>query len=324
MNLQMECTGDLPKPINGMTECDRSMSAGHFAVASSERFFRIADFRGSIGMGAVLVMSGLLHLALLWYFNAEWNGPLSPRKPALFGVSAGVTVWSIAWVLTKLNPWRYDRAFASLMAVCLLLEVGLITLQYWRGVPSHFNHQNRIDAAIETVMLGLILIVSLGIASLAWRSRRLPPIDETLAIAIRAGLWFLLASCGLGLFVTIAGEINIAHGRSSEIWGRAGVLKYPYGAALHAIQVLPLLSALLNWVRVPKAAWFLRSAVAAHILFMTHALWQTLHGRERLDVDLVGGILLAVAGLLVLLPIAAIAWRVVTINPKRNLISPER
>ena len=172
------------------------------------------------------------------------------------------------------------------------------------------------DAAIETAMLGFILVVTLGIVCLVWRSRRLPPIDQTLAIAIRTGLWLLLASCGLGLFVTIAGEINIANGRSYEIWGRSGVLKYPHGAALHAIQVLPILYALLNWLRVPHAAWLLRSAVAAHILFMSHALWQTLHGRDRLDVDLVGGILLAVAGLLILLPIAAIASKVVSINPK--------
>ncbi len=267
-------------------------------------------------MGAVLVTSGLFHLALLWITNAAWDGPLSVRKPALFGVSAGVTIWSIAWVLTQMHSWRHDRFFANLMAACLLLEVGLITLQYWRGVPSHFNHGNLIDATIETAMLGFILVVTLGIVCLACRSRRLPPIDEALATAIRAGLWFLLASCGLGLFVTIAGEINIANGKPYESWGGAGVLKYPHGAALHAIQVLPILYAVLNWFRVPNTAWLLRSAVAAHVLFMSHALWQTLHGRERLDVDLVGGITLVAAGLLILMPIAAIAWNVLSMARK--------
>jgi hypothetical protein len=197
-----------------------------------------------------------------------------------------------------------------------LLEVGLITLQYWRGVPSHFNHGNMIDAAIETAMLGFIFIVTLGIVALVWRSRRLPPMVETLAISIRAGLWLLLVSCGLGVMVTIAGEINVANGRSYEIWGRAGVLKYPHGAALHAIQVLPILYVMLSWFQVPNAAWMLRSAVAAHIMFLSHACWQTLHGRDRLDVDLVGGITLAAAGLLILLPIVAITRNVVSMNQK--------
>ena len=316
MNLQIEFTADVPQSIKGTTQSDRLSPPGHLADCSSKRFFQRTDFRSSIWIGAVLVASGLFHLTLLWVTSAEWNGPLSPRKPALFGVSAGVSVWSIAWVLTKIYPWRHDRFLENLMANCLLLEVGLITLQYWRGVPSHFNHGNMIDATIETAMLGFILVVTVGIGCLAWRARRLPPMADALAIAIRAGLWLLLASCGLGLFVTIAGEINVSHGRSSEIWGRAGVLKYPHGAALHAIQVLPIFYALLNWLRVPSAAWLLRSAVAAHILFMSHALWQTLHGRERLDVDLVGGITLAAAGLLILLPTVAIAWKFVSINPK--------
>jgi hypothetical protein len=282
---------------------------------SSRSGFRI-DFSPFLWMGAALFTSGLFHLALLWITNAEWDGPLSPRKPGLFGVSAGMTAWSIGWALTQISPWRHDRSFATLMAACLLLEVGLITLQYWRGVPSHFNHGNLIDATVEATMLALILIVTAGIACLVWRSRRLPPMAESLAIAIRAGLWLLLASCGLGLMVTIAGEVNIANGRPYEIWGRAGVLKYPHGAALHAIQVLPILYVVLNWFRVPNTTWLLRSAVAAHVLFMSHALWQTLHGRERLDVDPVAGITLVAAGLLILLPIVVIAWKVLSMTRK--------
>jgi hypothetical protein len=268
----------------------------------------LAKFQPSILIGTALIASGLFHLTLLWITGADWSGPLSLRKPALFGVSAGVTVWSIAWVLTQFEPRHYDQRVASLLSGGLLLEVGLITLQQWRGVPSHFNRATTLDATIESMMLGLILLVTAGIAWLCWRSRRLLPMVESRVIAIRAGLWLLLVSCGLGLLVTIAGEMSLAKGQPPEIWGRAGVIKYPHGAALHAIQTLPLMSALLQAFRVPHAARLLRAAVAAQVLFLAHALWQTFHGRARMDLDATSFAALAAMGLLLLPPIVAIVW----------------
>lgn len=269
----------------------------------------LEKFRPSILIGTVLIASGLFHLVLLWVIGADWSGPLSLRKPGLFGVSAGVTVWSIAWVLIQFQPRPCDQRAASLISGGLLLEVGLITLQQWRGVPSHFNRATVLDATIEFLMLGLILMVTVGIAWLCWRSLQLQPMPESRVVAIRAGLWLLLASCGLGLVATIAGEANLSIGRPPEVWGIAGVLKYPHGAALHAIQTLPLLSALLQRLRVSHSAWLLRSAVASHVLFLAHASWQTFNGRTRMDVDLIGGTTLAIAGFLLFVPMIAIACR---------------
>ncbi len=79
---------------------------------------------------------------------------------------------------------------------------------------------------------------------------RLPPMYGSCAIALRGGLWLLTLSCGLGIMVTITGELNLAAGKRPEVWGPAGVLKYPHGAALHAIQTLPILSWLLHKLRV--------------------------------------------------------------------------
>jgi len=256
-------------------------------------------FRFTLVVGVILIASGLYHLALLWVTDADWSGPLSLRKPGLFGVSAGLTVWSIAWVLTQFVPHRNDQRFATLMSIGLLLEVGLITLQQWRGVPSHFNRTTPLNATLESFMLGLILIVTAGIAWLCVRSRDLLPMPESRAISIHAGLCLLLVSCGLGILITIAGQINLAAGHSPETWGRAGVLKYPHGAALHAIQALPLLSYLLQRFRVPYSALLLRLAVAAQVLFLVHALWQTLIGRARFDMDLTGIAALVVAGFLI-------------------------
>ena len=49
-------------------------------------------------------------------------------------------------------------------------------------------------------------------------------------------------------------------------------------------------------------------ALIAQILFLAAALWQTTHGRDRFDLDLIGGSLLAAAGLLVLTPLISILY----------------
>lgn len=283
------------------TQTDR-----HPADSAAIQSHSLSDYAPSLVLCAILIVSGLFHLSLVWVTGAEWEGPLSPRKPGLFGVSAGLTGWSIVWVLTQFSPHRQDRRFTILMTGSLLIEVGLITFQYWRGVASHFNHTTTLDTAIESLMLGLILFATAGIAWLCWRSRQLPPMAESSAVAIRAGLWLLLLSCGLGLLVTILGAVNVANARPPEVWGHAGVLKYPHGVVMHAIQTLPLLSLLLEKLRVPCAARLVRAAVASQALFLIHALWQTSAGRTRFDVDAIGGFTLIGAGMLLLIPVTAL------------------
>lgn len=66
---------------------------------------------------------------------------------------------------------------------------------------------------------------------------------------------------------------------------------------MHAIQTLPLLSISLQWAGVPLVR--ARSpGTAAHALMLIQAVWQTLSGRARLDVDRAGVIALVAATLI--------------------------
>jgi hypothetical protein len=266
----------------------------------------------------LLIASGLLHLAWLCWNGANWEGPLSLRKPILFGISGGLTVWSIGWVLTRLYPLRYDRTFANLMAWGLLLEVALITIQQWRGVASHFNHATTLDASIEHAMLALITLVTLGVIWLAFRSIYLPAMPAETQIAIRGGLWLLVVSCVLGFVANALGELSSAKGNSPSLLGPAGILKYPHGAALHAIQLLPIIAWLMNRLRVRRAAWQVASVLASQILFLAHAIWQTFHGRSRMDVDWTGCIFLLAAGLTMIPPVVAIIGSLGSINGSKK------
>ncbi|MCY2975832.1 MAG: hypothetical protein NTW52_14340 [Planctomycetota bacterium] len=251
---------------------------------------------------AVLLLSGCVHLFLLGILGASWHGPLSLRKPALFGISGGLTVFSLAWLMTKLEPRRLDRLLINSLSVALLIEVGLITHQYWRGVASHFNHSTMFNAAIEFTMLLLILIATGVILYLTWRTIRLRAIDPAMVIAIRGGMGLLALSCLLGIATSVLGEASLAMGGTTELWGKAGILKFPHGVALHAIQWLPILAWICQRLRLSRSVRVVRSALIAQVMFLVYSIWQTGNGRDRLDFDAVGGSFLAITILFTLYP----------------------
>ena len=252
--------------------------------------------RVAFWVGVVLCTSGLAHLLVFTLLGADWHGPLSLRKPILFGISGGLTTWSLGWLMTQLNPMKFDRLLVNSIAIALLIEVALISMQCWRGVASHFNRLTNLDAAIELMMLGLILFASGAILYLTVRTYRLRDrIEPAMAAAIRSGMWLLSLSCALGIATSVFGEVSIQRGTSYELWGKAGVLKFPHGVALHAIQLLPFVAWFTRVLKLANSLKIVRSAVASQIVFLVYAVWQTSQGRDRFDWDTVGACILGVS-----------------------------
>jgi hypothetical protein len=48
-------------------------------------------------IGGALVLSGLFHLGVFAVRGGPWDGPVSWRKPATFGLSFGSTLITISW-----------------------------------------------------------------------------------------------------------------------------------------------------------------------------------------------------------------------------------
>jgi hypothetical protein len=57
-------------------------------------------------VGVLLLASGLVHGVVFLLDGGGWDGPLSWRKPILFGFSFGITVLSLGWVLSFLPRRR--------------------------------------------------------------------------------------------------------------------------------------------------------------------------------------------------------------------------
>ena len=265
-----------------------------------------------------LFLSGFVHLGLVFLLHADWEGAISPRKPGLFGISSGMTAWSLIWCARSLGHPRRLFTIAVALTWALLAEVTLITMQYWRGVPSHFNRTTPFDAAVESGMVGLIVLVTIGIAWMCWLSSKRSEIDAGQLLAIRGGLWLLLGGCLLGFCAMFAGEWNIAQNKPPEVWGKSGILKYPHGAALHALQTLPILNVLLLPLAAGRRVLALRHAIAAHVFFLIHSIWQTAIGRARLDLDLIGGLILVLSAASLIRPLAEIAYAMSLRFPRRT------
>src|SRR2546425_2344067 len=115
--------------------------------------------------GALLLGSGLTHLGILVIGGGSWEGPLSLRKATTFGLSFGLTLITIVWVASLLRLGDRSRtALLGAFTVACALETVLVSLQAWRGVPSHYNVETTFDAVIARTLAagGGALIASIA------------------------------------------------------------------------------------------------------------------------------------------------------------------
>ena len=164
---------------------------------------------------------------------------MSWRKPVTFGLSFGLTLITIGWVtgFLQMRPRVWARLLVVLAAVCVP-AVGGMTVQAWRGVPSHFNTGTPVDRTVAMSLAagGAGLVVVLG----------------TFAVAALRGRVHGEPTCvwrsGPDSLVSLAtgvakGSILYRTAGPQTAYATAGSLKPVHGVSLHAVLVLPLLAA---------------------------------------------------------------------------------
>jgi hypothetical protein len=263
--------------------------------------------------GGLLMLSGLVHAGIGLAVEDSWEGPVSWRKPALFGLATGVTLLSLGWVLGLLDWKRTGRILALVTAAAAIIEVALITLQTWRGVPSHFNVATPFDAFVNYAIDVLITVVTLAIATLTigvfGRLRQGGrPAARDVALAARAGLVLLLLSCLFGYFMLVYGAQRVQSALPPEIFGSAGLLKFVHGIPMHAIQILPISCWILlrlgfGELHRTRLVQALTAGVAALSIF---AAVQTFAGRSRFDFMPATTVLVAIAAVLFAVPLITV------------------
>lgn len=215
--------------------------------------------------GLFLVLSGLAHLVVFAVDGGPWDGPVSWRKPVTFGLSFGVTLIAITWVTSYLRIGaRLRTVLLAVFAADCVLEVGGITLQAWRRVPSHLNMETPFDTAVSMTLAvgGGVLVALLTVFAVA-SFRHRPAGPAGMPLAVRSGFAILLVALASGAAMIARGVVLTRTGHQEAAFHSTAPFKPLHGVSLHAVLVLPLLARLLS-----RTAWSERArwrAVAAAV-----------------------------------------------------------
>jgi hypothetical protein len=205
-------------------------------------------------IGSALLLSGLVHVAILLISGASWEGPTSLRKAATFGLSFGITLLSIVWVSAFVPLAARTRTWLlGIFIGACVLETTLVSLQAWRGVPSHFNVEMPFDALVAQFLAfgGFILVAT--IITLTFASFRTDPlVPVSLRIAIRVGFVALVGAQVIGALMIAKGMGLVFAGEPQAAYDSAGWLKPMHAVMMHGILVLPVMARLLSFTDWPE------------------------------------------------------------------------
>ena len=232
-------------------------------------------------------------------------------KPAKFALSIAVYAFTLAWTFTFIPGFKRTRRIVGwVTAIVMMLELGVIALQAWRGATSHFNFSTPLNGVLFTIMgaaIGLQTVTSIAVATALWRQEFE---DQALGWALRLGMTITIIGAFSGALMTrpTADQLAAAHaGQAMPVigahtvgapdggsgipvtgWSREhGDLRVPHFAGLHALQVLSLVAFVLRRRRLPADAQARLTVTAAGSYFALFAilLAQALRGQPVVHPD---------------------------------------
>jgi hypothetical protein len=232
--------------------------------------------RAAYWTGGLLMLSGIIHLAILVTSGGTWEGPLSLRKPATFGLSFGLTLVNVTLIASFVPLKNRSRTLLlGLFTAASVLETFLVSLQTWRGVPSHFNVETPFEAAIaQTLALGGFTLVAIIIVLTVAVFRHGSALPPPLGLAIRAGFVALVGAQVAGGVMIAAGMRLVFAGDPHGAYSMGGWLKPVHAVLMHGILVLPLLAWLMarsNWDERSQMRG-MHTAIAVYALVVTVTL----------------------------------------------------
>lgn len=217
--------------------------------------------RVGYAIGGLLFLSGLTHLVVLLVTGGTWLGPLSMRKPMTFGLSFGLTVAAAVWATSFLQT-RMRGPLLGVLYAASVVEVGLITVQAWRGRPSHFNFETGFDSAVSMTLAGgglVLILVIVGFTVAAFRSVQ----TRSMQLALRFGFAALFVALVVGAVMIGIGVTAVRSGDPQLAYTTAGALKPAHAVPMHAILIMPGLAWLLGRTKWPEETQFRLTQLAS-------------------------------------------------------------
>ena len=241
-------------------------------------------------LGATFWMaSALVHLVALGADGWNWTGAVSFRKPLTFSLSVGLLMATVGWVLDRLpDRRRLAGVLAWTFLVSSSVEVGLITMQTWRGRASHFNVMESGDAVIFALMGAAVGFMSLCLLGLLVWSLIEHPAEPLVRLAVVGGLVLVATGLGIGQWIIQLGVDYVeTRGAVPETvtYGDAGVAKFPHAIAFHGIQLFIFAAIALRAGSLPDSSKkrMMRLVVLSYAAMLAFASVQTIAGSAPAD-----------------------------------------
>jgi hypothetical protein len=212
-------------------------------------------------------------------------------KPLKFALSFALYSLALAWMLSLVGTRRRTGAVLGwVVVVGSAAELAIITGQAARGVRSHFNEDTPVDGLLFSIMGMTVAVIWVATVALAMAVLRRPALERPIAAAIRLGLLVALLGMLVGVVMSVNGghAVGVADGGAGlplSGWSTTGGdLRVGHFVGMHALQVLPLLAAVLTAVAaraLPELARLrlVRLAAAGYLGLVLLLVWQALRGQ---------------------------------------------
>jgi hypothetical protein len=211
----------------------------------------------------VLFRTGLIHIVLAVLFlclilidSRMVNQENIWMKPFRFAVSIAMFTWTYAWFSRFYARKRVLSVLNITIAICMFLEIILITMQAVRGVASHFNTSSPFDTAVFSVMGGIIgfnaIIIGIHFVLFLFFENG----GGTYRLSIIWGMVLFLLGNFTGYlmvhyFSALTMDAVVGQGMPITNWQPdAGDLRIAHFLGLHAIQFMPFTGFLLERYRM--------------------------------------------------------------------------
>ena len=210
-------------------------------------------------------------------------------KPLKFAVSIALLLGSLAYVLSLMTSYRpAGQMLAWVISLTMVIEMAVILAQALRGTSSHYNLRSGLDASLWNLMALAILVATVALVAFALvatlASLRGSPL---IAFALRAGMWLVLLAVVSGAAMAgrrahTVGAPDGGGGMHLTNWSTThGDLRIPHFIALHGLQALPAIAAVLLLLPFgPRIRWaVLIAATVGWAAIGIHALVRAFAGR---------------------------------------------
>ena len=213
--------------------------------------------------GTLLFVLMIVHGAALVVTGGSINGPVSFRKAITFSETLGLTCWAVAWMLPIFSLRRVARGLLTGFVMLFTLgEAVLMSMQVWRGVPSHYNFTTLFDMTVYYATgVGAAGFTALALVLLVLSFRQ-PQATPSVLLAVRAGLVITLFGSAIGVLMSInsgpvwQGFAAIAQRYEQPPFGQyigqpegttGGNLVLLHAFGVHGLQLLPLVAWMLGY-----------------------------------------------------------------------------